>query len=671
MARTSQRKAYYPALDSLRLFAMLGILIYHYAPHQLPGGFIGVDTFLIISGFLLSRSILNRKHPDFRTYYAQYVAKRILRLAVPIVAMILLSVSIINVFFGELLYNVRGTLLSSVLFVNNWWQIAQGASYFEAYVHPSAFTHLWYVAVLMQLCLVWPVLLLFMNRFLPNRRRIALALLGMAVVSAVLMGVLYRAGADPSRVYYGTDTRLYAFALGSALGVVWQPHRFQEQFGKRAPLMVDGGIVVVSMLLLFFSLHLFDQSIWTYRGGMFLAALFSTVLVALLTIPVGCVQRLLSLNGLVFIGKCTYSMYLWYYPVMMMGNQTVLLSKFKFLQWVILIGLSITTYLLVEEGLVKRLMKGDLPTRESVKGYMDSLHSNRQRLIAALMVGVLAISSCIGLIRADSGENQTVAEMEAQIAENQRILAEKEAIKERKAQAEIEDLPWLDRSVMLYARKLNVTFVGDSILLAAAKPLSDAFPSATIDGKVGRQLNQSVDVVKALRENKKLADVVVVVLGSNGPFTDEQFKTFMEELKDKRVFLVNTSEPRAWQDDVNKKLKAWADKSKKDKVTLIDWKTLIDKHPEWLYEDATHTNPEGAEGFATLIANTLYDELASAEQKEKDKIATKKMKEEAASNGDTAPAEAPKAATADANKDTTASSSKENKNSTNKTDKKA
>lgn len=630
MARTTQRKPYYPALDSLRLFAMLGILMYHYAPHRLPGGFIGVDIFLIISGFLLSRSILNQKHPVFRTYYTNYLVKRMIRLGVPIVAMILLAVSIINVFFGELLYNVRGTLLSSILFINNWWQIAQGASYFEAYVHPSAFTHLWYVAVLMQICVIWPVLLLLLNRLLPNRRILAFVLVGIAGVSAIFMAVFYQAGADPSRVYYGTDTRLYAFALGSALGVIWQPQRLQERFGKQqAGLVVDVATLIAFLVVVLFSLHLFDQSVWTYRGGMFLAAVVSTGLVALLTMPVGLIHRLLSLNGLVFLGKCTYSMYLWYYPVMMMGNQTALLAKYKFLQWIILLLLSVGTYVLVEEGLVKRLVKGQLPKRQAMQDFIGTLRTNRQRLVASLMVGVLALSSCVGLIRADSGDNQTVAEMQAQIAENERILAEKEAVKERKAQSDIEDIPWLNRSVMLYCRKMDVTFIGDSILLAAAKPLSDVFPSATIDGKVGRQLYQSVDIIKGLKENDKLADVVVVVLGSNGPFTDDQLEEFMAQLKGKRVFLVNTSEPREWQDDVNKKLKAYANKSKKDKITMIDWKKLIDQHPEWLYEDGTHTNPEGAEGFTALIADTLYDSLASDKQKKKDKLATEKMQEEA------------------------------------------
>ena len=242
----------------------------------------------------------------------------------------------------------------------------------------------------------------------------------------------------------------------------------------------------------------------------------------------------------------------------------------------------------------------------------------------------LCVSSGFGFARATSGENETVAEMQAQIEENERLLAKQKALQERNAQAEIKDVDYLSRSVMLFSRELKVTFVGDSILLGAAAPLTEVFPLATIDGKVGRQLSQSGDVIQGLLDSGKLNDIVVLVLGSNGPFTEEQLDALMKQIGDREVYLINTKVPREWQDGVNEMLKGYAAKSKKDNFHLIDWKSFIDQHPELLYEDGTHPTPEGSEQFAKLIADRLYDDFASKERKEQDRLADEAAAEQAA-----------------------------------------
>ncbi|MEE0509639.1 MAG: acyltransferase family protein [Peptococcaceae bacterium] len=621
MSKETSRKSYYPALDSLRVLAMLAILVYHYAPHRLAGGFIGVDLFLVISGFLLARSLLKWETKGFKRTYAAYLIKRILRLGIPMVLVFLASVSVINIFFPDLLYNIRGALLSSIVYVNNWWQIGLGYSYFEQYVHPSAFTHLWYVAVLMQLCVVWPLLFTVMRRIKKGPFALAAVQLALAVISAVLMAVLYNGNGDPSRVYYGTDTRLYAFALGGALGTIWRPGKMVQLHGRKVSALADLVGIVGIVLLLVLALRLQDQSVWTYRGGLFLAALVSTVTVAALTVPGGIVSRLLSLRFLTFLGKCTFSTYLWYYPVLTMGNMTPFLAAHKWIQWIILLALSLATYQFIEQGFVSKVTKGQLPDKQRIVDFFVSVASNKLHFAAVVLVVALCVSSGIGFARAQSGENETVAEMQAQIAANEELLAKQEALRERNEQAEIKDIPYLDRSVMLYCRDLKVTFVGDSILLGAAAPLTEVFPQAYIDGKVGRQLSQSNDVVKSLIDGGNMNDIVVIVLGSNGPFTEDQLDSLMSLLGDREVFLMNTKVPREWQDSVNTMLQNYADKSKKDNFHLIDWNSFIAEHPEWLYEDGTHPTPEGAEQFAKLIADTLYDELASDERKEKDKLA--------------------------------------------------
>ena len=654
MKKETSHKAYYPALDGIRVFAMLAILIYHYAPHRLSGGFIGVDLFFVVSGFLLARSLMKWEIKDFASTYVAYLIKRVLRLGVPLLVVFLLSVSVINIFFPDLLYNIRGALLSSLLYFNNWWQINLGYSYFEQYVHPSAFTHLWYVAVLMQLSIVWPLLIVLMRRLRKGPFAICAVQLVLAVVSAVLMGVLYGGDGDPSRVYYGTDTRLYAFALGGALGTIWRPQKIFERNGKRVARLGDLLAVAGIAALVVLALRLQDQSLWTYRGGMFLAAVAAVVATAGLTLPGSFVGRILGWQGLAFLGKCTFSTYLWYYPVLTMGNMNSFLAAHKWIQWLILLVLSVVTYLVVEQGFVSKVTRGQLPDKARIGRWLASVATNKWRFTAVVLTVAMIVSSIFGFARATSGENETVAEMQAQIAANQELLAKQQAIKERNEQAAVQDIPYLDRSVMLFCRELPVTFIGDSILLGAAAPLTEVFPQSYIDGKVGRQLSQSADVVQSLLDAGQMYDNVVIVLGSNGPFTEEQLDSLMSMLGDRQVYLMNTKVPREWQDQVNSMLQAYADKSKKDNFHLIDWKSFIDQHPEWLYTDGTHPTPEGAEQFAKLIADALYEDLASDERKEKDKLADEAAAEEAAAQQEADAAAAADADTAEADANTAA-----------------
>ena len=654
MKKETSHKAYYPALDGIRVFAMLAILIYHYAPHRLSGGFIGVDLFFVVSGFLLARSLMKWEIKDFASTYVAYLIKRVLRLGVPLLVVFLLSVSVINIFFPDLLYNIRGALLSSLLYFNNWWQINLGYSYFEQYVHPSAFTHLWYVAVLMQLSIVWPLLIVLMRRLRKGPFAICAVQLVLAVVSAVLMGVLYGGDGDPSRVYYGTDTRLYAFALGGALGTIWRPQKIFERNGKRVALLGDLLAVAGIAALVVLALRLQDQSLWTYRGGMFLAAVAAVVATAGLTLPGSFVGRILGWQGLAFLGKCTFSTYLWYYPVLTMGNMNSFLAAHKWIQWLILLVLSVVTYLVVEQGFVSKVTRGQLPDKARIGRWLASVATNKWHFTAVVLTVAMIVSSIFGFARATSGENETVAEMQAQIAANQELLAKQQAIKERNEQAAVQDIPYLDRSVMLFCRELPVTFIGDSILLGAAAPLTEVFPQSYIDGKVGRQLSQSADVVQSLLDAGQMYDNVVIVLGSNGPFTEEQLDSLMSMLGDRQVYLMNTKVPREWQDQVNSMLQAYADKSKKDNFHLIDWKSFIDQHPELLYTDGTHPTPEGAEQFAKLIADALYEDLASEERKEKDKLADEAAAEEAAAQQEADAAAAADADTAEADVNTAA-----------------
>lgn len=618
MEKVERKKPRYPALDVLRILAIIGIIIYHYYPQYLPGGFIGVDVFLVLSGFLFAHHYYPKLRSGRTDSFLRSTWKRLERLWWPLVFMVIISLGVIGIIAPAFLFNVRRSLISGLTFTNNWWQIAQGSSYFAEFVNPSAYTHLWYVAVQMQFYILLPLILIVAYHLLGSRERVALTLVVLAGISALAMALLYRNGGDPSRVYYGTDTRAYGFLLGAAAGVMRRP--VDHGRGNKESFVADGLALFSLAGLLLMAHTLIDQKAFTYRGGLVITVILATLMI--LGLCSGRLSnRFLDARPLHVLSEHTYALYLWYYPVFAVAGRLPWIRSQVWLQWILMILLAILTHALVE----KRWMAFIHGARRREKILARDRYQGK-RLIAILLMLAISFSAVIAFGRAPAGKNQTVAEMEAQLLENQRKLAAKKAKeaaeKAAKTSPDIPNQPGLDRQVMLAMHDKPVSFIGDSILLSAVAGLTDVFPKSHIDGQVGRQLIASNDVVKAMESRGELADPVVIVLGSNGTFTEDQLNDLLALLDKRRIYLVNTHVDRPWQGDVNAQLQAYA-KAHKNAV-LIDWNQAAAGHPEWFYEDGTHCNPEGAVGFANLVANSIYkDEQAL----KKDKKTTNKNKE--------------------------------------------
>lgn len=598
MQSRTNRKAFFPALDTLRFLAIIGVVFYHYIPHRVSGGFIGVDVFLVLSGFLTARSFLMSDGKPFVLRYLSYLRKRLIRIGLPLLTMLILTVAWCNAFAPQFLHNMRQSVLASVFFVNNWWQVAQGASYFADFMHPSPLTHLWYLGVQMQWYLLLPFLMLVLSRTPIKAPLQGGVIAGLALLSVFGMALIFRVDVDPSRIYYGTDTHAFGFLLGSAVAYVWRPEEWKARLGRlNAPLAgFIGSVALVFLVLLAFRLQ--DTSPWTYRGGLFIASMAAVVLMCTLTVRGSFLTRLFSLPMLRFLGRLSFSLYLWYYPVLTISNAYPLLRNHVWLQWLILLLLGVLSFFFVERLLTDYLLRHGLPTGEQVQRLFQK--TRQQKPIALSLLAVLllvTVSFTVGMVRAPSGINQTVAEMEAQIEENRRLLQEKEQTTAAKPIT-------LSKTLQDYNATLPVTFIGDSVLLAASQPLVQVFPEGAVDAEVGRQLTEGVGIIRKLEQDGRLFDTVVVVLGSNGAFTDEQIQELITVLGKRRIYLVNTHVPRPWQDDVNDTLDRM--RFHYDNVHLINWNEVLQTHPDWLYEDNIHTNPEGSEGFTAVIAHRLF-----------------------------------------------------------------
>lgn len=615
MEKVERKAPRYPALDVLRILAFIGIIVYHYYPQHLPGGFIGVDLFFVLSGFLFAHHYYARLHAGRPEPYLAGTLRRAARLWLPLAFTAIVSLAIIAPIAPAFLFNVRAQLLSGLTFTNNWWQIAQGSSYFAEFVNPSAYTHFWYVAVQMQLYVLMPVLLYLGYRCLGSRERVALGLLILAAASALAMALLYHKGGDPSRVYYGTDTRAFAFLIGGAAGVMRRP--VDGRGGGRESYVADLMALLGLAGLFLMADTLIDQKAFTYRGGLVIVAFLTTI--AILGLCSGrLANRFLDFAPIRIAGEHTYALYLWYYPVYAVSGRLPWIREHAIVQWLILLLFGILTHGLIERRLL-RLHADRLPAL--TEGLRDALWRRSPAAILALvLVALIALSSGIALATAPAGKNQTVAEMEAQLAANQRKLAEKKAreAEEKARQAEAAGTldpashPGLEAPIALAMSEKPISMIGDSILLSAVDALTNVFPKSHIDGLVGRQLYASGDAIHAMEARGEMADTLVIVLGSNGTFTQEQIEDLLDPLADRTIYLVNTHVDRPWRADANARL---ADYAKAHKNThLIDWDKAATGHDEWFWGDGTHCNPEGAVAFTNLLAHHIYDVDQSAKQ---------------------------------------------------------
>src|SRR5262245_21902618 len=253
-APRAPRLGYIPALDGLRAVAVAAVLLYHGDQHWIPGGFLGVDVFFVISGYLITCLLLSDWREHGHIQMARFWIRRARRLLPALFAMLAAVSMYALLFLHDDVAKLRGELVAALLYVENWFLIFRHQSYFESTGRPSLLQHVWSLAVEEQFYLLWPLLLAGGLALWGTRRhRLLIAIVCAALVSAILMAVLYVPYTDPSRVYYGSDTRANAILIGAALAMVWAPWRLTKRTGRTAPIAYDAvGIVSVALLCWFF-----------------------------------------------------------------------------------------------------------------------------------------------------------------------------------------------------------------------------------------------------------------------------------------------------------------------------------------------------------------------------------------------------------------------------------
>ena len=522
--RTPGGLPYVGGLDGLRAFAVVAVLLYHAGVAAVPGGFLGVDVFFVLSGYLITSLLLAERERTGRIDLLRFWARRARRLLPAAVLVVVASVAAIAILHPREAGPLRGDAIASLFYVNNWHQILAERSYFDAFERPSLLQHLWSLAVEEQFYLLWPLALGACLSALGRGRTVAVTLVA-GVCSAVFMAFLFQPGTDPSRVYYGTDTHAVGLLVGALLAFAWPLRPLVSVPRRRAAAALDAGAALAGAAVLIAMLTWQDYDPWVYRGGIAVVSIATAVLVAAIAHPASRAGRWLGVAPLLWIGRRSYGIYLWHWPVMALTRPGLDVDASPWLvvplQFALTFALAAASYKWVEQPFRTRTVQ------RALRGWLDR-RSPRRRLAAVLTVPVVAGVALLGLLSWNPP-----APPAPQLAQAPTVAARTPLTTPARA---------VDN-----ARPLAV---GASVMLAAERPLRRF---AVVDAAVGRYPGDLIARLEAYRAKKTLPGRVVVQIGENGPFQSGQIKQLREVLRGvSRVVLINVRVRQRWESDVNR-----------------------------------------------------------------------------------------------------------------------
>ncbi|MFN2746760.1 acyltransferase family protein [Bacillus sp. z60-18] len=625
MQDQTHHQRYIPGLDGLRAFAVLAVIAYHLDFHWANGGFIGVDIFFVLSGYLITSIILPAYGNDIALNFREFWLRRVRRLLPAATLMIIITVIWTVLFNRELIHTVRGDAVSSLLYASNWWFIFHNQSYFDSFGAPSPLKNLWSLAIEEQFYIVWPILLLLGMYIWKKRDRLAAAVVVLAFCSAILMTVLYVPGADPSRVYYGTDTRSFELLAGCALALVWPMKRLSSNRLPKKLKQALHGTELTAFLFLILCIYLVDEyEPFLYQGGMLLISICAAIFIGCVSHPSSFIGHLLSWKPLRWIGTRSYGIYLWHYPVIVLSTPVHEIGNPVY--WHAAVKVVVT--LIIAEASYRFIEK---PIRENgFRRFFRRVFLNRMlewktsSVFNKLSVGLMAAALLVfmgglsGLadekkkrewpyaeshVKTSAAVEQS-SEQEQDQQEEKAKTDETKDDEQSKSSGENQEQKEEQTTDQTPAHSVkDVLAIGDSVMLDIASNLKKRMTGITIDGKVGRQVSQALQLTSAYASYNQPDKAVIIELGTNGYFTDSQMDELLDAFSNANVFLVNTRVPRQWESKVNESLRSQAKKRKN--VTLIDWHSEALQHPEYFTSDGVHLVPEGAEALTNLIVRAV------------------------------------------------------------------
>lgn len=605
----NRQKEYIAGLDGLRAIAVLMVFAYHLRMPFAKGGLLGVTVFFVLSGFLITRILVSELEENNTIDLAKFWVRRIRRL-LPAILVMVTALTFVSAVFNRVLFTKFCADLPSAIFCyNNWWQIFNHISYFENVGAPSPLTHCWSLAIEAQFYLVYPLVLIFLKRF-PNWKKIAAGVtLVSALISMAAMWRLFDPSKDASRVYYGTDTRVFSLLFGAFLVLVLTNRRKKRDIDSILREII--GIVSFAELL-YMMAKLDGYQEFLYRGGQGFASVCTVLVIFSLLEGEGILSRLLNIPVLKWIGDRSYGIYLWHYPVILLVSNGI-----RAAWWVNVLEVMATciiadlSYRFIEtpirHGVIGRSIEVLRRRPRTLRERREQLRTQRHSMRAAAFSLTLAagVLLCVAFVPrksvlSDVENLEKQAEQAREIAQQKAMGLKKTAMKVNRQERK-EDTR-TDEEIL---DSLNLLLIGDSVALGASNRLYEEFSGIISDVAVSRQTTESIGIYDAYANGKGWdGDGVIFALGSNGLLYDS-LPTIREMIgEDRPLFIFTVRAPHvSWEETNNQEIYNFVEAA--ENTYLIDWYKISDGHGEYFAKDGTHLTSKGIDAYVAGVKEAV------------------------------------------------------------------
>ena len=613
-----KKRRYITGLDGIRAIAVIMVLAYHLKLALFKSGFLGVTVFFVLSGYLITGILISEVEEEGTIDLKNFWLRRIRRL-VPAV----MSMAVVIIFVSAVVNRIIFTkgckdFLASVLGFNNWWQIFNKVSYFEATGVTSPFTHCWSLAIETQFYLIYPLILLGIYKLVKSRGEgrakrgllFAGVTLLLALISVILMIVLFDPQQDASRVYYGTDTRAFSLLFGALLAILWE-YRMVPRRLSASVNMVLGSVSFAVLLVMTIAIN--GSSNFWYRGGQFFGTILTVLMVYAVSGRKTWLSRFLSNPVLKWIGDRSYSIYLWHYPIILLISKGIKASW-----WITLIEIVLSVVL---AELSYRFI--ETPIRHGIIGeYLNILRSrpkSRQekkrqvqvarrslKVMAGTFVLTVSLILCMVFVPKKNALD-TLQKRETKAKETGKMTEEQLAKQKANGSESDDTICTADLTDDEILEGLNLLLIGDSIAVDVTDDFYEMFPNSVSDTKIGRITSLGKQVLDSYIDEKKWeGEGVIFASLSNSPINGE-LEDIREKIgKDMPLFLTTVRIPHeTFEEESNSKIKKFVEEN--DHTYLIDWYAASEGHDEYFDADDTHLLPAGAKAYAKCIKEAVLD----------------------------------------------------------------
>lgn len=593
------------SIDILRALALFMICFYHWFSYM--GTYIGVVIFFALSGYLVTSGLLQK---DFSAW--KFIKRRMEKIYPSLIVVVMVSSVVVFFINGGLEWKYKMSAFASIAGLNNIYQIVSKMSYFDNFGMIMPLTHIWALSFQLQMYILFPFILKGLKKIKLQNKTIGIIFILVSVVSAAWMGYKFYMGSDFSRIYYGTDTRAFAFFVAAGIACFYCDREIVKK-GEKVLIYLLGisGIILIIM----FSIFIDYRNKYNYYGLMFLVSILITYTIVLLTKqeikkwnnPL--VNRLLT--PAVKLGQHQYQYYLWQYPIMIFSKEFFkwldidFNSKFL-IQLCFLFIISELCYYLFEKNessiikIVNYIIFGfvsgfliaapiyvneDLEEMKKIQSGMNPAETEKEKESS----------------NADKTSQSGTSEQKADLENNQNQSSEKENPGQEKTPDELKKD---ERSIL---------FIGDSVLDMTKFDLKKIYPNSIIETKIGRQFYELPDLLAYYAKTGKMRKIVVIALGTNGTIYKKDMEKVMKTLEGHEVYLISTVMPDSWQKSVNEEIMNAS--LQHSNVKVIDWYSFAKNKREYFYKDGTHPKPDAAKKYVDLIYSVVSKNIAENTKK--------------------------------------------------------